>query len=183
MLACTLGWVMLVHELVVSHKFWPCGMDSWYKFVERQSRETKWVCTCKRQYLFRYLLTRYSAEVRWKDKSILERILKAVHAKDHLARLLIVSVFLWGFIAAIPTELASAMMKKKVWIDESMELQRRWSRGLYMHQRLELQDSKMGMCWIQGRIVAEPAGEDEIWTLKSQVCYKTELKSWFNQKL
>jgi hypothetical protein len=46
-----------------------------------------------------------------------------------------------------------------------------------MHQRLELQDSKMGMCWIQGRIVAEPAGEDEIWTLKSQVCYKTELKS------
>lgn len=36
-----------------------------------------------------------------------------MHAKDHLARLLIVSVFLWGWIAAIPTELASAMMKKK----------------------------------------------------------------------
>jgi hypothetical protein len=36
-----------------------------------------------------------------------------VHAKDHLARLVIVSVFLWGWIAAIPTELASALMKKK----------------------------------------------------------------------
>lgn len=36
-----------------------------------------------------------------------------MHAKDLLARLLIVSVFLWGWIAAIPTELASAMMKKK----------------------------------------------------------------------
>jgi len=36
-----------------------------------------------------------------------------VHAKDLLARLLIVSVFLWGWIAAIPAELASAMMEKK----------------------------------------------------------------------
>lgn len=36
-----------------------------------------------------------------------------MHAKDLLARLLIVSVFLWGWIAAIPAELASAMMKKK----------------------------------------------------------------------